>query len=156
MDDSSDEDVTIKRLCCIDANGLVRSVASNDFPIRFTSDSFVAHYIDNVLMIHMNPMFIWRLIFANKNISDPEKEYNFHKLKLFVMRLGSEVYLTKNEVEYKLDNIVYYKLSLRIFEILYTSYSRLYMAIQRGYNEEENVKQFLDSYMILLRYISDS
>lgn len=156
MGDSSDEDVAMKRLCCIDANGLVRSVSSHDFPIRFTADSFVAHYIDNVLMIHMNPMFIWRLIFANKNISDPNKEYNFHRIKLFVMRLGSELYLTRNEIEYKLDNVVNYKPNTKVFDLLYTSYSRLYMAIQRGYNEEENVKQFLDSYMILLRYMSDS
>lgn len=156
MSDSSDDDVTIKRFCHIDADGLVRSIESHDFPIRFTTDSFVAHYVDTVLMIHMNPMFIWRLIFANKNISDPHKEYDFHRIKLFVMRLGSELYLTKNEVEYKLDNIVTYMPNTKIFDFLYNSYSRLYMAVQRGYNHKEEVKQFLDSYMRLLRYISDA
>jgi hypothetical protein len=156
MGDSSDDDVTIQRLCCIDADGLIRSIESYDFPIRFTADSFVAHYVDTVLMIHMNPMFIWRLIFANKNISDPDKEYNFHRIKLFVMRLGSELYLTRNEVEYKLDNVVTYIPNTKMFDLLYASYNRLYIAIQRGYNHKEQVKQFLDSYVVLLRCVSNS
>jgi hypothetical protein len=103
-------------------------------------------------------MFIWRLIFANKNISDPDKEYNFHRIKLFVMRLGSELYLTNKGIEYKIDNIANYKsnITMRVFDLLYNSYSRLYIATQRGYDQKEQVKQFLDSYMILLRYISES
>lgn len=159
LDDSSDDDVgsvSAPTLCSVDANGLIRSVSSTSFPIRFSDDSFVVHYIDSILMIYMNPMFIWRLIFANRCLVDVVREFDFHKLKLFVMRLGGEIYLTTNEIEYKLDGVTHYKQSARVFDLLYLDYGRLYMAIQRGYDQTEQVMQFLVSYMTMLRYISDS
>jgi hypothetical protein len=156
MSDSSDDDTGIGRLCSIDSDGLIRSVNSGKFPIRFSTDSFAAHYVDDIMMIYMNPMFIWRLIHANKNFSDAEKEFDFQKLKLFVMRLGTEIYLTNREVEYKLDGVVNYKPSSRMFGLIHSSYSRLYMSIQRKYDQTDVVKHLLDSYILMLRYISDS
>jgi hypothetical protein len=156
MSDSSDDEVGAGRLCSIDADGLIHSVNSGKFPIRFSADSFVAHYIDNVLMIYMNPMFTWRLVYANKNLSDAEKEFDFQRLKLFVLRLGHEIYLTNKEIEYRLDGVVHYKPITRIFDLLHSSYSRLYMSIQRKYDQTDVVKHLLDSYIMMLRYISDS
>ena len=159
MDSSSDDDVGLTIapcLCHIDAGGLIRSVSSIDYPVKFSSDSFVFHYVDNVLMIFMNPMFIWRLIYANKYILDIGREFDFHKLKLFVLRLGPELYLTSSDIEYKRDGIVNYKSNLQMFDLLYIGYSRLYMSIQRGYDQTDVVKNLLDGYILLLRYISDS
>ena len=160
MDSSSDDDevvvTTSHSLCHIDASGLIRSVSSIDYPVKFSSDSFVFHYVDNVLMIFMNPMFIWRLIYANKYILDIGREFDFHKLKLFVLRLGPELYLTSSDIEYKLDGVVNYKSNLQMFDLLYIGYSRLYMSIQRGYDQTDVVKNLLDGYILLLRYISDS
>ena len=159
MDSSSDDDVGLTIapcLCHIDADGLIRSVSSIDYPVKFSSDSFVFHYVDNVLMIFMNPMFIWRLIYANKCILDTGREFDFHKLKLFVLRLGPELYLTSSDIEYKLDNVIHFTPSINIFDLLYSSYSRLYMSIQRGYDQTDVVKNLLDGYILLLRYISDS
>ena len=123
MDSSSDDDevvvTTSHSLCHIDAGGLIRSVSSIDYPVKFSSDSFVFHYVDNVLMIFMNPMFIWRLIYANKYILDIGREFDFHKLKLFVLRLGPELYLTSSDIEYKLDGVVNYKSNLQMFDLLY-------------------------------------
>ena len=107
-------------------------------------------------MIFMNPMFIWRLIYANKYILDIGREFDFHKLKLFVLRLGPELYLTSSDIEYKLDGVVNYKSNLQMFDLLYIGYSRLYMSIQRGYDQTDVVKNLLDGYILLLRYISDS
>lgn len=156
MSDSSDDDTSAPNLCSIDADGLIRSVTSGNFPVRFSTDSFVAHYVDNVLMIYMNPMFVWRLIYANKNLADAEKEFDFQKLRLFVLRLEPEIYLTNREVEYRLDGVVHYKPSSRIFDLLHSSYSRLYMSIQRKCYQTDVVKHLLDSYILMLRYISDS
>ena len=160
MDSSSDDDevvvTTSHSLCHIDAGGLIRSVSSIDYPVKFSSDSFVFHYVDNVLMIFMNPMFIWRLIYANKFILDTGREFDFHKLKLFVLRLGPELYLTSSDIEYKLDGVVNYKSNLQMFDLLYIGYSRLYMSIQHGYDQTDVVKNLLDGYIVLLRYISDS
>ena len=160
MDSSSDDDevvvTTSHSLCHIDASGLIRSVSSIDYPVKFSSDSFVFHYVDNVLMIFMNPMFIWRLIYANKYILDIGREFDFHKVKLFVLRLGPELYLTSSDIEYKLDGVVNYKSNLQMFDLLYIGYSRLYMSIQRGYDQTDVVKNLLDGYILLLRYISDS
>ena len=64
--DSSDDEVGINQLCSIENDGLIRSSSSINFPIRFTNDSFVIHVLDNILMVYMNPMFIWRLIFSKK------------------------------------------------------------------------------------------
>ena len=154
---SSDDDevavTTSPSLCSISADGLIRS---NNSPIKFSNDSFVLNYERNILIIYMNPMFIWRLIYANKYIVDTEREYDFHKLRIFVMRLGSEVYLTSNKIEYKLDNVIHYKPSINIFDLLYISYSRLYISIQRGYDQTDVVKNLLDNYIVLLRRISDS
>jgi hypothetical protein len=156
MNDSSDEDVSVTNLCSIDPSGIIHSVSSNDFPIRFSIDSFVINCIDNILMFYMHPMFIWRLIFANTNISDNEKEFNFHKLKIFVIRLEPEIYITNKDIEYKVDGIINRKPSKKLFDIMYVSYSRLYMSIQRGYNQNDVVKHLLDNYILLLRYISES
>ena len=159
MDDSSDDEVvatTATRLCYIDADGLIRSVSSIDYPVKFSTDSFVFHYIGNVFMIYMNPMFIWRLIYANKCMIDIGREFDFYKLKLFVMRLGPEMYLTSNSIEYKLDGTVHYKPGVNIFDIIYNSYSQLYISIQREYDQTDVLKNLLDNFIILLRRISDS
>jgi hypothetical protein len=159
MADSSDEDIGLvvaPSLCSIDSDGLIHSLSSNNFHIKFSANSFVVDCVDNVLVIHMSRMFVWRLIYANKNLSDTEKEFNFKRLKLFVLRLGTELYITNKEVEYNLDGVVHYKPITHIFGLLYSSYSRLYMSIQRGYDQMDVVKHLLDSYVLLLRYISDS
>ena len=160
MDSSfDDDDVRLTNapcLCHIDADELIRSVSSIDYPVKFSSDSFVFHYVDNVLMLFMNPMFVWRLIYANKCMLDTGREFDFNKLKLFVLRLGPELYLTSSDIEYKLDGVVNYKSNLQMFYLLYTCYSQLYMSIQRGYDQTDVVKNLLDGYILLLRYISDS
>lgn len=159
MDDSSDDDIgltgMINRLCSIDKDGLIHSVASNDYPVKFSADSFVLHYIDSMLMVYMNPMFLWRLIYANKNRVDNEREFDFQKLRLFVTRLGPDIYMTHKDIEYKLDNVIHYKPGTCMFDLIYNSYSRLYRSTQRGYDQTEHVKEFFDSYIILLRYLSD-
>ena len=154
--DSSDDEVGINQLCSIENDGLIRSSSSINFPIRFTNDSFVIHVLDNILMVYMNPMFIWRLIFSKKNLVDYEKEFDFQKLKMCVMRLGPYVYIKNKEIEYSLDNVINHKPSLRIYDLLYVSHGRIYMTIRRGFDQTDAVKNFLDNYMLLLRHISDS
>ena len=159
MDYSTYEDANLKttmKLCSIDTYGIISSVYSNDYPVKFYKGSFVFHFIDNLLMIYTHPMFIWRLIFFNKNLVDIEHIFDFHKLTLFVQQLGTELYLTQNEVEYTLDGVLIYKPAAQLFCLLYTSYSQLYISIQRGYDQIEPVKRLFDCYIILLRHISNT
>lgn len=159
MDDSSDDDIGLtgmtNRLCLIDKDGLIHSVSSNDYPIKFSADSFVLHYIDSMIMVYMNPMFLWRLIYVNKNRVDNEREFDFQKLRLFVTRLGPDIYMTHKDIEYKLDDVIHYKPGTGMFDSIYNSYSRLYRSTQRGYDQTEHVKEFFDSYIVLLRYLGD-
>lgn len=160
MDDSSDDDIgltgMINRLCSIDKNGLIHSVVSNDYPVKFSADSFMLHYIDNMLIIYMNPMFLWRLIYANKNRVDNEREFDFQKLRSFITHLGPDIYMTHKNIEYKLNNVIHYKSGAGMFDLLYISYNQLYISTQRGYDQAEHVKQLFDYYIVLLRYLSDS
>jgi hypothetical protein len=157
MSDSSDDDVGLtgmERLCEIDVDDSIKSVSSRNYPVKFYKDSFIIKYEKNTLIIYLNPMFAWRLIFANKLFADNENEFVFHKLRLLVMRLGTEIYLTNKTIEYKLDDVVTTKPSTRIFDMVYANYGRLYMTIRRGCDQTEPVKQFLTSCVVLLRYLS--
>ena len=101
-------------------------------------------------------MFLWRLIFANKNLVDIENAFDFHKLTMFVFKLGPELYLTQNEVEYTLDGVLIYKPVAQMFDMFYNGYNQLFVSIQREYDQVEPVKRMLDYYVSLLRYISNS
>lgn len=158
-DSSSDDDsgtMNEKKLCSIDTDGLVRSIGSNNYPVRFYNDSFVLHYANGIMMIYTNPMFVWRMIFSYKKCADSEREFDFQKLQLFVQRLGSELYMTNTTIEYNFDNIICFKPCANTYNIVHNTYSRLYMSVHRKYDQTEYLKQFLDSFILLLRYISGS
>ena len=155
---SSDEDgeLTKGHMCYIQSNNTLTSWDSNDYPVKFYKDSFIVEHTNGVFSIYLNSMFTWRLFYSLKTLVDNEQEFDFHRMRLFIIRICSNIRVGQDYICYTLDGSNITISSSRIFNLINDSYNRLRRTIDRKYDQTDCVKQLLDSFISLLRYISHS
>jgi hypothetical protein len=157
MPQSSYEIDSKYQLCSITSDNTILSNESRDYPVKFYTGSFALKYTDEVLTIELNQMFLWRLLFSMKTFIDNEKEFDFQRMKLYILQMGDTIILQfkKSGVCYKLNDRSITKYNPNIFNSIYDCYHRLRVLIELECDLTERIKELFDHLIIILRYISN-
>ncbi len=153
-----DDEVSTRDMCYMESNGVITSGCSRDYPVTFITKSFTINLENDVFIIQLNPMFVWRLLFSLRTLVDNEREFDFQRLRLYVLRLGRVIFIQIGPLEmcYLLDGVPIYQSSVDIFNSISCSYNRLSMAIGRKYDQTHYVNQLFASFVLMLRHMSSS
>jgi hypothetical protein len=156
MSESSDDETTIdpkSQLCTIITDNTILSNDSHEYPIKFYEGSFALKCKGDVMIVELNQMFIWRLLFSAKTLTDDLIEFDFQRLKLYILRMENRISLrfTNNKVCYKLNGISVCKFSN---DDIFNCYNRLYVAIKRKYDLTDHINELFDYLITIFRFIS--
>jgi hypothetical protein len=157
MPQSYDEIDSKYQLCSITSDNTILSNESRDYPVKFYTGSFALKYTGDILTIELNQMFLWRLLFSMKTFIDNEKEFDFQRMKLYILQIGDTIVLQfkKNGVSYKLNDRTITKYNPNIFNSIYDCYNRLRVLIELEHDLTERLKELFERLIIILRYISN-
>jgi len=155
MSESSNDENTIPQLCSIVNENTIQSNNSCEYPVKFYEKSFVLTCECDSMIVELNQMFLWRLIFSAKTLADGKNEFNFHRLKLYVLQMGNRISLNfkNNKISYKLNDVPVCKSSN---DYIFICYNVLYVAIKRKHDLTNHVTKLFDCLITIFRLISDS
>jgi hypothetical protein len=145
------------QLCSITSDNTILSNESHEYPVKFYTGSFALRYTGDILTIELNQMFLWRLLFSMKTFIDNEIEFDFHRMKLYILQMGDTIILQfkKNGICYKFNDRFITKYNTNIFNSIYECYNRLRVLIELDRDLTERVKELFDRLIVILRYISN-
>ena len=157
MSESSDDETTNEtksQLCTIVTDNTILSNDSHEYPIKFYEGSFALKCKGDSMIVELNQMFLWRLLFSAKTLEDEQIEFDFQRLKLFILQMGNRISLhfKNNKVCYKLNGILVCKFSN---DDIFNCYNRLYVAIKRKYDLTDHIKELFDCLITIFRFISN-
>jgi hypothetical protein len=156
MSESSDDETTIdpkSQLCTIVTDNTILSNNSCDYPIKFYEGSFALKCKGDSMIVELNQMFLWRLLFSEKTLVDDLIEFDFHRLKLYILQMGNQISLhfKNKQVCYKLNDVSVCKFSN---DDIFNCYNRLYVAIKRKYDLTDHIKELFVCLITIFRFIS--
>ena len=157
MSESSDDDALIEaksQLCTIVNDNIILSNNSYEYPVKFYKGSFALKCKGSSMIIELNQMFLWRLLFSAKTLIDDEIEFDFHRLKMFILRMENTIILhfENNKVCYTLNNVSVYKFSNND---IFNCYKGLHVAIMRQNDLTDHIRKLFDCLITIFRFISN-
>ena len=130
--ESSTDDEDYTKPCIIEKT-VIYSNYSNDSKLKFSEGSFSFDLKDNIFIIQIHPMFLWRLV-KNKDV----------KIKAYVSQ-----HLTKQCIIYLHPTSAFYNNVKRetereMYNEITTLYNRLFFSITRNYKNTNILEDLLD------------
>lgn len=129
---SSEEEDEGNKPCIIEKTAIYSNY-SNDSKLKFSDSSFSFDLKDNIFMIQLHPMFLWRLV-KNKDV----------KIKAYVSQ-----HLTKQCIIYLHPTCTFYNnvkrdIEREIYNEVTGLYNRLFFSITRNYKNTNILEELLD------------
>jgi hypothetical protein len=160
-DDDTDTDTDVEiQICVLGGDNLILSnVSPDNSKIKFHPGSFSFHYENSCIMIQLHPIFLWNMVQQMKNISTPDYEVDYIRIRTFVshymkgMISDIRIYVYEDRVSFNRNGIVISIETDQYFTKLLFAYNSLYNDIKRQYNTFEKTTEIINECSDIIQLI---
>jgi hypothetical protein len=161
--DDKDTEVEVEvQKCVLGGDNLILSNSSPaESKTKFGIGSFSFHYVDSCIIIQLNPIFVWNLVQQMKNISSPDYQIDYIKIRSFMshymngMNTDIRICVYEDKVNFKRDGANAYIKTNKYFPTLLLAYNCLYNDIHRLYNTLEMTTEIINECSDIVQLIGN-